>query len=132
MRPERAGGAKRRGQRSIGSGDNDLQIALYDPATGGCRDGLHPDRANENQGAESTLSFLMALLEMAQTGTRRHHGSTILNITTCREKFGTAKKSQLPPKLKRENDRTQYAIQEAFFEPNPFGEGLALLDEQCL
>jgi glycosyltransferase involved in cell wall biosynthesis len=45
-------------------GDNDLQIALYDPITGGCRDGLHPDRANENQGAESTLSFLMALLEM--------------------------------------------------------------------
>jgi glycosyltransferase involved in cell wall biosynthesis len=47
-------------------GDNDLQIALYDPVTGGCRDGLHPDRANENQGAESTLSFLMALLEMRQ------------------------------------------------------------------
>jgi glycosyltransferase involved in cell wall biosynthesis len=45
-------------------GDNDLQIALYDSSTGGCRDGLHPDRANENQGAESTLSFLMALLEM--------------------------------------------------------------------
>jgi glycosyltransferase involved in cell wall biosynthesis len=45
-------------------GDNDLQIALYDPTTGGCRDGLHPDRANENQGAESTLSFMMALLEM--------------------------------------------------------------------
>jgi glycosyltransferase involved in cell wall biosynthesis len=45
-------------------GDNDLQLPLYDSATGGCRDGLHPDRANENQGAESTLSFLMALLEM--------------------------------------------------------------------
>jgi glycosyltransferase involved in cell wall biosynthesis len=45
-------------------GDNDLQIVLYDASTGGCRDGLHPDRANENQGAESTLSFLMALLEM--------------------------------------------------------------------
>jgi hypothetical protein len=45
-------------------GDNDLQVALYDPSTGGCRDGLHPDRANENQGAESTLSFLMALLEI--------------------------------------------------------------------
>lgn len=45
-------------------GDNDLQIALYDPTTGGCRDGLHSDRANENQGAESTLSFLMALLEL--------------------------------------------------------------------
>jgi glycosyltransferase involved in cell wall biosynthesis len=45
-------------------GSNDLQLPLYDPLTGGCRDGLHPDRANENQGAESTLSFLMALLEM--------------------------------------------------------------------
>jgi hypothetical protein len=47
-------------------GDNDLKAALYDASTGGCRDGLHPDRANENQGAESTLSFLMALLEMRQ------------------------------------------------------------------
>jgi glycosyltransferase involved in cell wall biosynthesis len=47
-------------------GDNDLRTSLYDTATGGCRDGLHPDRANENQGAESTLSFLMALLEMRQ------------------------------------------------------------------
>ena len=45
-------------------GDNDLQLPLYDSVTGGCRDGLHPDRANENQGAESTLSFLMALLGM--------------------------------------------------------------------
>jgi glycosyltransferase involved in cell wall biosynthesis len=45
-------------------GDNDLQLPLYDYVSGGCRDGLHPDRANENQGAESTLSFLMALLEM--------------------------------------------------------------------
>ncbi|MBB6143803.1 glycosyltransferase involved in cell wall biosynthesis [Silvibacterium bohemicum] len=45
-------------------GKNDLEVPLYDPTTGGCRDGLHPDRVNENQGAESTLSFLMALLEM--------------------------------------------------------------------
>jgi glycosyltransferase involved in cell wall biosynthesis len=45
-------------------GDNDLQLPLCDSVSGGCRDGLHPDRPNENQGAESTLSFLMALLEM--------------------------------------------------------------------
>lgn len=45
-------------------GNNDLQLPLYDSVSGGCRDGLHPDRANENQGAESTLSFLMALREM--------------------------------------------------------------------
>ena len=50
-------------------GKNDLQVALYDPITGGCRDGLHPDRVNENQGAESTLSFLMALLEMQRAKT---------------------------------------------------------------
>lgn len=45
-------------------GRNDLSIPIYDPTTGGCRDGLHPDRPNENQGAESTLAFLQALLEL--------------------------------------------------------------------
>lgn len=45
-------------------GRNDLNLPIYDPATGGCRDGLHPDRANENQGAESTLAFLQSLLEL--------------------------------------------------------------------
>ncbi len=45
-------------------GFNDLRQPLYDSATGGCRDGLHQDRCNENQGAESTISFLMALSEM--------------------------------------------------------------------
>jgi hypothetical protein len=45
-------------------GRNDLSLPIYDPTTGGCRDGLHPDRVNENQGAESTLSFLQALLEL--------------------------------------------------------------------
>ena len=45
-------------------GQNQLQEWLYDPTTGGCRDGLHSDRVNENQGAESTLSFLLALCEM--------------------------------------------------------------------
>ncbi|MEI7865657.1 MAG: glycosyltransferase family 4 protein, partial [Chthoniobacterales bacterium] len=45
-------------------GANDLKSPVYDPATGGCHDGLHPSRVNENQGAESTLSFLLALAEM--------------------------------------------------------------------
>jgi glycosyltransferase involved in cell wall biosynthesis len=45
-------------------GRNDLNMPLYDPTTGGCRDGLHPDRPNENQGAESTLAFLQTLLEL--------------------------------------------------------------------
>jgi hypothetical protein len=45
-------------------GRNDLGLALYDASTGGCRDGLHVDRVSQNQGAESTLAFLIALAEM--------------------------------------------------------------------
>ncbi len=48
-------------------GWNDLGIELYCSQTGGCRDGLHADRGNENQGAESTLAFLLALSEMRLT-----------------------------------------------------------------
>jgi glycosyltransferase involved in cell wall biosynthesis len=45
-------------------GRNDLHLSLYDSVTGGCQDGLHPDRVNQNQGAESTLSFLLSLMEL--------------------------------------------------------------------
>ena len=48
-------------------GRNDLNLPVYDPTTGGCRDGLHPDSVNENQGAESTLAFLHSLLELKLT-----------------------------------------------------------------
>ncbi|MFW5812079.1 MAG: glycosyltransferase family 4 protein [Alkalispirochaetaceae bacterium] len=42
-------------------GRNDLGEALYVPSVGGCYDGLMVDRVNRNMGAESTLSFLIAL-----------------------------------------------------------------------
>ncbi len=45
-------------------GWNDLGLELCSPKTGGCRDGLHVDRVNRNQGAESTLAFLLSLGEM--------------------------------------------------------------------
>jgi glycosyltransferase involved in cell wall biosynthesis len=45
-------------------GQNQLRQSLYEARTGACRDGLHADRVNQNQGAESTLSLLLALLEM--------------------------------------------------------------------
>jgi glycosyltransferase involved in cell wall biosynthesis len=65
-------------------GENELEQPLYDPATGGCRDGLHEDRVNENQGAESSLSFLLALLEM-----RAAHAGTEVNVrNTHRIKLG--------------------------------------------
>jgi glycosyltransferase involved in cell wall biosynthesis len=45
-------------------GWNDLGLELYSSTTGGCRDALHVDRVNGNQGAESTLAFLLSLTEM--------------------------------------------------------------------
>jgi len=45
-------------------GQNVLHSPVFDATTGGCRDGIHVDRMNENQGAESTLSFLLATAEM--------------------------------------------------------------------
>lgn len=47
-------------------GRNDLGLDLYDPGTGGCFDGLQEDRVNRNQGAESTLAYLLALAEMSR------------------------------------------------------------------
>ncbi|GAG38823.1 unnamed protein product, partial [marine sediment metagenome] len=45
-------------------GDNDLRTPLYDFTTGGCRDGMHSDRVNQNQGSESTLAYLLSVLLM--------------------------------------------------------------------
>jgi glycosyltransferase involved in cell wall biosynthesis len=45
-------------------GRNDLRTAVYNPATGGCYDAILPDHVSSNQGAESTLSFLISLVEM--------------------------------------------------------------------
>jgi hypothetical protein len=48
-------------------GQNDLHVPLYDFRTKGCNDGLIPDGVNTNQGAESTLSFLLSLLAMVES-----------------------------------------------------------------
>ncbi|HPA11031.1 MAG TPA: glycosyltransferase family 4 protein [Treponemataceae bacterium] len=48
------------------TGDNDCSRCLYDFASGGCRDGLHAGDVNQNQGAESTLSWLMSLVRISQ------------------------------------------------------------------
>jgi glycosyltransferase involved in cell wall biosynthesis len=44
------------------TGNNDTRSSLYDYQTGGCRDGLQSDGPNLNQGAESTLAWLIALM----------------------------------------------------------------------
>ena len=47
-------------------GRNDLSLPLVDLETGSCRDGLHPDRANQNRGGESVVSYLLSLAEIRQ------------------------------------------------------------------
>ena len=64
-------------------GRNDLDLPIYDPTTGGCRDGLHPDRPNENQGAESSLAFLQAVLELRLAET------TLASVETGARETGT-------------------------------------------
>lgn len=49
-------------------GANDLHAMLYDFKTQGCHDGLQSHGVSENQGAESTLSWLGALLRMHEVG----------------------------------------------------------------
>jgi hypothetical protein len=45
-------------------GKNDLETPLVDVETGSCRDGLHPDRPNENRGGESVVCYLLSLAEI--------------------------------------------------------------------
>jgi len=61
-------------------GANDLLLPLVDIETGSCRDGLHPDRANENCGGESVVSYLLALAEvrqMARLGAHQAYAQTM-------------------------------------------------------
>ncbi len=65
-------------------GRNDVGLPLYDPTTGGCYDGLHPQRVNQNQGAESTLALLLGLVEMRLAADRRRHATDRLEATHAR------------------------------------------------
>jgi glycosyltransferase involved in cell wall biosynthesis len=65
-------------------GRNDLGVPLVDVETGSCRDGLHADRANENRGAESVLSYLMGLAEVRQAARLRDAGAAMLPRRTVR------------------------------------------------
>jgi len=56
-------------------GRNTYRLEVYDSASGGCRDGVGPGGLNENQGAESTLVFLQALLAITGADLGRLVGS---------------------------------------------------------
>lgn len=64
-------------------GSNDLSLSLIDPETGSCCDGLHPDRANENRGGESVVSYLLSFAEMRQLRHRSgEHANRPLQLAT--------------------------------------------------
>ena len=70
-------------------GDNDLRVPLYDPHTGGCYDGLEPQGVNVNQGAESTLAWLLALLSMYD-----HNHPTAATMARAAGRGGSARSAQ--------------------------------------
>jgi len=61
-------------------GHNDLSVSLVDQETGSCRDGLHADRANENRGAESAVSYLLSLVEIRQIN---RFGEVSMKLSPC-------------------------------------------------
>jgi len=61
-------------------GENDLGLALADPATGECFDGLMPQGVNLNQGAESVLAFHLATCAMEKLGGTSAHREQELSV----------------------------------------------------
>jgi hypothetical protein len=61
-------------------GDNDLSVPLVDLETGSCRDGLHRDRANENRGGESVVSYLLSVAEIRHHARARGDRSRVASI----------------------------------------------------
>lgn len=59
-------------------GNNHLKRIIYNPCTGGCYDGLEENYVNLNQGAESTVSYLMARLTLQELKYQKA-SDTILN-----------------------------------------------------
>ena len=74
-------------------GKNDPNLVLYDERTGGCHDGLHPDRVNKNQGAESTLAYIMSLLEIKLVQGKRFANENSLDEKIINLNSGLFKKN---------------------------------------
>ena len=87
-------------------GTNDLGVPLYSPRSGGCHDGLHVDRVNQNMGAESTLAYLLSLVEM----------QTVLNSIAAYDAAIEPEPQSLPVP-----ERADFSTSVAAREPAPAG-----------
>jgi glycosyltransferase involved in cell wall biosynthesis len=94
-------------------GVNDLRVPVYDFRTKGCNDGLTPDGVNMNQGAESTLSFLLSLLAVVESyafvdKTKAGNDGSLAQIELVPEKSSRAQTlTTLPVKPKVSPDRVE-------------------------
>jgi glycosyltransferase involved in cell wall biosynthesis len=61
-------------------GNNHLHQIIYNPCTGGCYDGLEENYVNLNQGAESTVSYLMARLTVDPGYRNKDIGQQKINL----------------------------------------------------
>lgn len=60
-------------------GNNHLHQIMYNPCTGGCYDGLEETQVNLNQGAESTISYLMARITVEKYFIARQNSILLQN-----------------------------------------------------
>jgi hypothetical protein len=113
---------KGRGQRKLGSrcisrvwlvsGRYDVQTTLIDPRTGARCDGLHIDRRNENKGAESTLSYLLGLVELrkfARTTAKENNNLDAQLIRSAR-RSGFYRPAQMPNVPHSSSQSTREAV----------------------
>jgi glycosyltransferase involved in cell wall biosynthesis len=102
-------------------GDNDLQTTLIDPDTGSCSDGLHPNRINENKGAESALSYLLALVEI-----REFRGTASIRRTSAASKLVRSTGNlAIPLQMTQEADFVSLPVSEppGYASASGFGQG---------
>ncbi len=84
-------------------GENRLHQIIYNPCTGGCYDGLEEWHVNLNQGAESTVSYLMARLTMAKNENLKT--SSGIKLPTYSETIAEQKRSDYSPSRKQQTDK---------------------------
>jgi glycosyltransferase involved in cell wall biosynthesis len=102
-------------------GDNDLRTTLIDDGTGSCSDGLHPNRINENKGAESALSYLLALVDIRKfERTAAAHGTKAAS-----ELVRSTEKLAIPLYMTQGADRVSILLCESpdYVSATGFGQG---------
>ena len=102
-------------------GDNDLRTTLIDAGSGSCSDGLHPDRINENKGAESALSYLLALVDIREF----EHTSEIHRTTAASELVQRTGKPAIPLQMTQEANFVSFPVSEPpdYATASGFGQG---------